>query len=398
MGSTTASKKWLILGCALAVQVAIAAVATALPVLLPFVKSEFHLTFAEAGLVVNFSFFGSFLAIVVAGWLVDEFGDSIVLVLGCILVGVSAIASSLAPLFVLLLAFVLLMGIGIATPTPAGSTAVRGAFPLRLRGTVMGIRQAGFPLGGFVAALLLPMVAITAGWRTALLAVGVAAVVVGIACFFIYPTPQGRKRGTVKGRGLSMRPIFSRDVVVVGIAGTLLVGGQFVLVTFLIVYLIQDRHQSIATAGIVLAAAQLTGAIGRVAWGTISDRLLGGNRKGSLMLAGGVAAVGSLGLGVMPDYLSLGFVVIIVLVFAFGVLGWNGVLVSFLSELAAPGAEGRTVASGLAVMQPGILLGPLVFGLVVDSTQSFRLAWVLFAAILGVATLILSRTPDRVST
>ena len=41
-------------------------------------------------------------------------------------------------------------GVGSAFPTPAGSKAVMGWFPLAQRGTAMGIRQTGIPLGGHV--------------------------------------------------------------------------------------------------------------------------------------------------------------------------------------------------------------------------------------------------------
>ena len=395
-GQRNVAKRWLILGCALAVQIAVAAVATSLPVLLPLVKAEFNLTFGQAALVVNFSFFGTFFALILAGWFVDEFGERWVLVIGCISVGLAAIACSFAPLFAIILALVLVMGVGMATPTPAGSAAVRSAFPLRLRGTVMGVRQAGFPLGGFLAALLLPMIAIVHGWRIALMLAGIGAVIVGIACFVLYPMPRGRRPDESPQRAsLSMRPIFGNGVLLVGLGGALLVMGQFILITFVIAFLIHDRHVSIATAGFVLAIAQLTGAIGRVAWGVVSDRFLRGNRKLSLVLAAATGAVGSLGLAILSDYAPLPVIVIVIVICAFGILGWNGVLVSFLSETANPGAEGRTVASGLMLTQPGIVIGPFLFGLVVDSTQSFRLAWLLLAAVLGVAILIMSRVPNR---
>ncbi|MDQ6899099.1 MAG: MFS transporter, partial [Candidatus Dormibacteraeota bacterium] len=128
---------------ALAVQTAISVVAAALAVLLPFVKDEFRLTYAEAGIVVNFSFVGGFLTIALAGLVVDALGDRFVLVLGGLLAGAAAMAAAISPNFWVLLVVLAVMGVGVATPTPAGSVAVRRAFPLRLRGMVMSIRQTG---------------------------------------------------------------------------------------------------------------------------------------------------------------------------------------------------------------------------------------------------------------
>lgn len=369
--------------------------AAALAVLLPFLKAEYHLTFAEAGLLANLSYLGTFLTVLLAGWLVDKFGDRLVLVVGSVLTGLLAMLSALSPSFLILLGLILVMGAGIATPTPAGSSAVRSAFPLRVRGTVMGVRQTGIPLGGFVAALSLPMIAVTSGWRAAIFSAGLGATIVGIGVFLVYPRDRSvSPAARMDRRGPGLRSLMGRDVGVIAGAGILLVAAQFCLVTYLIAYLLQERRLSIAMAAGVLAVAQLAGAGGRILWGAISDRLLGGRRAVVLVLTGFTAAVGSLGLAVMPRGLALPLIVVIVIVFALGALGWNGIQISLLSELAVPGTEGRTVALGLMIIQPGIVLGPLLFGLVVDATQSFRLAWALLAAALIVATLILTRAHD----
>lgn len=81
------SGRWVILSVALAIQMATSIVAAALVVLLPLVKAEFHLTFAQAGVVVNFTYVGGFFTIALAGWAVDALGDRLVLVLGGVLTG-----------------------------------------------------------------------------------------------------------------------------------------------------------------------------------------------------------------------------------------------------------------------------------------------------------------------
>ncbi|MEA2683714.1 MAG: hypothetical protein QOK05_2042 [Chloroflexota bacterium] len=393
-GAATAGR-WRILVAALLVQVAVSMGATALAVLLPFVKKEFHLSFAQAGLLSNLSFVGTFGAIVLAGWLVDEVGERLVLVFGSILTGAAAIGAAVSPTLLVMLLPVMVMGIGIATSTPAGSTAVRSAFPPRMRGTIMGVRQTGIPLGGFVAALTLPLIALAWGWREALGVAGATGIVVGAACWFAYPRfarPARRPRTADQPTG--WRSVLTRDVAVLGTAGFILISGQFCLVTYLITYLVQVRHTSIAFAALVLSLAQVAGAVGRIAWGVISDRVVGGRRTPVLVLAAAMAALGSLGLGLLPNDVAIPVIVLDVALFAMGSLGWNGIQVSLLSELAEPGREGRTLGAGLMFLQPGILLGPFIFGLVVDTTKSFQEAWLLLAAALIVATLVMSQARD----
>jgi MFS transporter, ACS family, aldohexuronate transporter len=384
---TIESSRWVVLWIALAIQTANSIVAASLTVLLPLIKSEFHLTFAQAGVLANFSYLGGFFTLALAGWAVDAFGDRVVLVVGALVTGFAAVACALAPTFVMILVALLIMGAGLSTPTPAGSIAVRSAFPLRLRGMAMGIRQTGMPLGSLLAALALPSIALWAGWRTAVAAAGAVSIVAAIVGLRFY---RSKRLGTSGERGGSLLHILTRDITVAAISGTLMVSGQMCLLTYLIAYLIHDRHLSITAAAVYLALASLAGVFGRVFWGVVSDRLLSGSRRRAVLLAGATGAAGSLALAILPSALPLPVIAAAVLVCATGAVGWNGVQVSFLSELARPGTEGRSVGVGQTIQQPGILIGPFLFGLVVDMTGSFRPAWALLAGFLVLAMLIMS--------
>ncbi len=57
------------------------------------------------------------------------------------------------------------------------------------------------------------------------------------------------------------------------------------------------------------------------------------------------------------------------------------------NEMIEPRSEGRGVGLGQMIQQPGILLGPFLFGRIVDATASFRLAWLLVAGFLLLAML-----------
>jgi MFS family permease len=382
------SGRWTVLAIALASQIATSVVAFALPVLLPFVKSEYHLTFAAAGLVVNFAFVGVMLTTALAGWAVDAFGDRFVLITGCLVTGVAAIVCGLAPNLAVLLAVLVLMGGGIGTTTPAGSIAVRSAFSVYMRATVMGIRQTGVPIGALLGALVLPWIAVRGGWRDALAVAGVMALAMAILTRAVY-RPVPRSDGP-NWRGLGLLQTLTREIAVASGAGLLLVAGQIAVMTYLVAFLIHDRGMGVTAAGAYLGAANLAGAVGRVAWGILSDRMLGGSRRYAILLAGATAALGSAGLAFLPIDTPTPVLGVAVLVCAVGAIGWNGVQISLLSELAAPGAEGRAVGMGIMLQQPGMLIGPFLFGLVVDASGSFRAAWLLLVAYFVLAILVIS--------
>jgi len=332
----------------------------------------------------------------VAGWVVDPVGDRLILVLGAFVSGVAALLCAAAPTFLLVIVALLVMGAGSAMPTPAGSVAVRAAFPLRLRGMVMSIRQTGVPIGGFVAALILPSIAVSAGWRAALATAGGVSIAIGLVALSSYrPGPRGVQ---APGDSWSLLRVLTRDLTIAAISGMFLVASQVCLLTYLIVYLIHDRGLAVTTAALFLALAQLAGAGGRVFWGIVSDRVMRGRRRPAILLAAGTGAVASLSLAILPGNAPFPLLVVAILACAVGAVGWNGVQISFFSELAKPGTEGRSVGLGLMIQQPGILIGPFLFGLLVDMTGSFRPAWLLLAGFLTIAVLIMSGVRESLPT
>src|SRR5579884_1055470 len=181
-----AGRRWWILAAALTVQSTISLIGQGLPALVPFVKTDLDLNHAQAGVFATITGLGTFLALFAVGWAVDRAGDRAVLVGGGVLTGLLTVAAAFAPGYPLLLLLLVLVGIGVATPTPAGSTAVMREFPIRQRGVVMSVRQTGIPLGGAVAAVTLAPLAALWGWRTALIAGGVAALAGALAGHLCY--------------------------------------------------------------------------------------------------------------------------------------------------------------------------------------------------------------------
>jgi MFS family permease len=367
-------------------QIAISTLSASLAPLLPFVKSEFGLTYGQAGLIANIAFLGTMASLLVAGWAVDALGERIVIVTGGVIAGLAAIAAGLSPILVMLIVALVVLGIGVGTATPSGTSAIRAVFARDERAFAMGVRQMGIPIGGLLAALILPSLAISHGWRLGVVAAGCAAVVIALVLAVTYPrrhTGQGSSRQAGRAARLT------KNVALTGAAGNFLLAGQICLVTYLVVFLVRDWKMSITTAGLLLAVAQAAGALGRLGWGMVSDRLLNGSRRTVLIMAGLVSAGGCLVLSLLPVESPHVWLVLTIALLAGGAVGWTGVQMTLLSELAAPGFEGRTVALGMFLQQPSILLTPLAFGLIVDWTGSFRIAWQVLAAFVLIGALVL---------
>lgn len=386
--------RWRILGSALLIQVTISIVTQAFPALAPFAKGDLGLSRPEIGIFATILNLGTMIALLPAGWAVDVLGERRVLVAGGIAAGLVTAVTALAPSFAVFLPLLIIIGLAGATPTPAGSTAIISAFHLRDRAFVMSIRQAGVPLGGALAALILPPIAIAAGWRRALF---VAAGLAILGAFIGYAMVRGaprKPRGRIRRNPGSFRAVATHDATFIGLAAIFLTLGQFVLVSYIALYLFEAWHMSLAEASWFLVAANAGGVVGRLFWGTVSDRLFHGRRRGPLILVSLIGAAGFIILGWLP--VSTPVLVLLVIVFALGatIIGWNGVYITLLSEIAPSDKRGRSVAYGMAIAQVGIFGGPFAFGVLVDFSGSYRVAWTAVAITLLVAAMLLRQIAE----
>ena len=381
------------LGLAVLAQIAVSIITQGAPLLAPIVQADLGLTRAQVGLFNSALMGGSFVMMLTAGWMVDTRGERAALIGGTLVVGLFCLLILTTHQFATALLVLFAAGIGGAFPTPAGSKAVMGWFPPQLRGTAMGIRQTGIPVGGAIAAALLPGIALALGWRSAIALGGMACFIAAAACWVGYRNPEEPPVGTGQMETLPPATHVGRRVVALGIAGGLLTLGQFTLITYLSLYLTETRQLPVTVCAALLFGAQLAGAAGRVLWGIASDRLFARRRKPALLWANGISALGALVIGWLPLSTPLWAIAVIVIFHAFNTLGWHGNWVAMIVEIGGPTRQGRTVSQGMTLMYPGIIVLPPLFGWFVDHTHSWTGAWTLLAGILlvGVGIVALTR-------
>jgi len=389
-------RRWWILAAAVTVQTTVSIIVQGYPAVVPFVKADLHLTLAEVGVFASIPGLGMAMGVLAAGWAVDHFGDRSVLLYGGLATGLVALAALLSPSYGILLFALVIVGVGAATPTPAGSTAVMLEFASHRRALVMSFRQTGVPAGGAIAALALPLIAIHQGWRAAIAVAAITAVVGALLCGVFYriagtrrdPPPVAEKDAP------RFRSLFTRDLAFVGVSGIMLVMGQYCLVSYLVLFLNQTWGVPLVLASTFLAATQLAGAVGRPFWGWFSDMFVGGSRKLALVYVSAIGAAAIAAIAWLPPGSPFIFMLIAIVIAGGCVVGWNGVWITLLAESAPPGLRARSIATGLTINQPTILLGPWLFGLFVEATGSYRLGWTVLAALILSAAWLITRTGE----
>jgi predicted MFS family arabinose efflux permease len=324
-----------------------------------------------------------------AGALADRVGVRGTLVGGQTLVAAGLAAAALAGGYGLLLAGVVAAGLAYGAVNPTSTKGVLVWFAPGSRATVVGIKQAGFPVGGALGAFLLPALAQHLGWRGAL---GAAALLVGgtaLVCGLGYREPPRAVAPGGAAPPLSA-VLRSRPIWLVSLATLLFALVQVAWIGYTPLYLTEVLGFSVVGAGLVLGQAQVAGAVGRVLCGVVSDRLLGGHRLAVLGAAGvGTAIVCGAMAALGPT--SPGAVVALVAV-AFGLfgIGWNGIHQTLLAELAGREQMATAVGLSLALASVGAIAGAPLFGYLVDRLGGYRWGWGALAAAMGLALVLLA--------
>lgn len=379
---------WKLLWVAFAAQAAISLVELGIPVLAPFIKDDLKLSAFAVGIVVTSLNVGRFVGSVPAGQLSDRLGERRVLIASGVGLSVFAMIGALSSYHLLLVALIC-AGVFSGAATPAGSRMVLVAFPRERRGLPMGIRQAAIPLGALVASVALPLLADRVGWRWTLAGATVVPIL-GAVVSALARIPPPPKTAPTRGIGTLREIAQTRKILYAGLWALLFVGGQYALLTYLVLYLENDLGMGRTEAFALLALSNLTGFAGRLIWGWVSDRFFCSRRRPGLELLSVLGILSTVLLAAAPASAATLVAGIGAALGGFCLIGWQGLWVTMVSELAPEGKSGTAVGYALLFTNAGIVVWPPLLGLTADVTGSFRWSWVL----LGVA-LVLSLIPLR---
>lgn len=311
--------------------------------LIPLLHLQRGLPLAQTGLLVAAPTVGTVLTLVAWGALADRHGERWVIAGGLALTAVFAFAAAAVPGYTGLGLLLLLGGAAAASTNAASGRVVIGWFPRSRRGLAMGIRQMSQPLGVAIAALTVPPLADRAGIWAPLLLAGLLTAILALACAVGItnpPRPAAAQAGqSAEGPANPYRG--NRFLARIHLLSLLLVVPQFTLSIFGLVWLITALGWSATAAGAVIAAAQFTGAIGRILVGQLSDQV--GSRVRVLRwvaVSGIVAMLALAGCGAL--HWAAASAAVLVLASAVSVAD-NGLSYTSVAEAAGPSWSGKAL-------------------------------------------------------
>ncbi len=188
-----------------------------------------------------------------------------------------------------------------------------------------------------------------------------------------------------------MRTIIkSRDIWLLIGAGMCLNAVEFSAMAYFVLYLKEALLIAVVTAGFFLAFLEAGGVFGKPITGLISDRLFHGGRKKVFIVLCCIAFAMGMILFFLPQGTPSWLIILISLIFGFGAIGWGGLNLTLIGEFAGRELAGTVTGMSVVFLMLANMAGPPIFGYIVDTTGSYRMAW-LFLAILAIlaATLLL---------
>ncbi len=335
-----------------------------------------ELRFSEAGLgLAVAAFFGaSALFSIPGGRISERIGAERGILLGAVgsfasLLGIAVVARSLP----VLLGCIALGGLGNGVAQPASNLALARHVRTGRHGVAFGMKQSSIPTATLLGGLAVPVIALTVGWRWAY---ACGAVVAGALALWVVSRPAARVGPPKRPSADSSGGI--RSLVVLAVAGGLASAAANSLGAFLVLWGV-TAGLTPGVSGLVLAVGSISGIAARMALGWAADS----RRSAALgtvawLLVVGAAGFAALATGIVPWFHLAGTL----LGFAAG-WGWPG-----LFNLAIVRAHPEAPAAATGVTQTGVytggVLGPPLFGLLVESA-SYPAAWLAAAAALLVA-------------
>lgn len=310
-----------------------------------------------------------------AGVLTDKIGTRHSLTLSAWVMAMGMLGVGLGQSYLHLCIGMAICGAGYGMINPAAGRAISLWFSPDWRGTLIGLKQTGVPVGGAIGTGLAGL-GIVYGWQLGVILIAIIAACLGSLFWLFLPKNEGRSPAL--SQGLSSQPI--RNVLKTphlsraNLASGLTNGGQFTLWAFLAEVLRQSATLSASLITLCMGLLQLGTLIGRLFWGVMNDRTFGKDPAKTLQWICAVAFFGALLLILQAELQLWALAPIAALLLGFSTCSATGLHITLTLALAPPSYTGTAIGYTMLVTNLGGVIAPLIFGLVFDLAGTWGFA------------------------
>ncbi|MDR7486497.1 MAG: MFS transporter [Armatimonadota bacterium] len=358
-------------------------------VLFPVWAAQFHLSYAQVGLIKTLYTGGMSLSQIPAGLLAERRGERGLLVLGTAVTAWGFLTAALwVEGFASLALTLLVAGVGSGVQHPLASSLVSKTYETGPRRAALGAYNFSGDLGKIGATAAVGLAVAAVGWRLAaggygtLGLLGAATIWAALARLGVGgPQPTGAA-GT-PGDGWGIRD--SRGFLALAAMGLIDNGTRSAFLVFLPFALIA-KGSSPAGVGLALAVLFVGGAVGKLVCGLLAERL-GVIRM--VVLTETATALGIVAIVAAPLGLALGLLIPM----GIALNGTSSVLYGTVADLVIPARRSRAYGLYYTVSLGASGVAPLVYGMVGDALGVPGTLAVIAAVVLTTLPLTLALRP-----
>ncbi|PFD31247.1 MFS transporter [Bacillus cereus] len=358
-----------------------------------FWKEEYSLTNMQSGLLVSVVNIGPLFCMLFVGRLLDRYNEKILITISSFLLGGSLLLTNTVNEFTGLLFVLLFVGAFYSVSQPGGSKVIIKWFSKENRGLAMGIRQAGIPIGGMLAGVLIPFLTIKYNVAYAINIIACICIIGGFLFFIFYKEPYVQEKVKEERIKLSFwmqlkAVMCKKELYPIYITGICMISLQMVLVGHFIKFLVMEQSITPILAGKVFSIVFFSGMIGRVVLAAVSDLLYKGNRSTPLFIVVCISIGFILMFVISIHTITIGVLYGVSALLGFFSIGWFSLFMVEVAESASEESVGMTVSFALTLNQIAIIVAPVLFGYIVDE-KGYTYAWLCIVVLLSISAVSL---------
>jgi MFS family permease len=360
-----------------------------LPMLFPFLKEQFGVSYVELGFALTVFAVISGLTQAPMGYLADHIGARKILLTGLTLGGFALIMLGLHLSYSWLIASAVLLGLANSVYHPADYAILSTHMDVARMGRAFSIHTfAGF-LGGAVAPAIVAALVATIGGHGALIVAGATGPLVALLLIVVGIPDASAADRKVDGVHPPQQNIITPALIVLTIFFTLLSLSNAGIGNFGVVALMSGYGASFSLANIALTAFFGFSAVGVLAGGFLADRTRRHGQVAAACYAANAAIVLVIATVNLPSLLLMA---------AMGTAGFLGGVIApsrdmLVRNTAPAGAAGRAFGIVSTGFNLGGIASPLLFGWIMDQNSPH---WVFGASVVFmILTVLLALVTDR---
>jgi FSR family fosmidomycin resistance protein-like MFS transporter len=357
-----------------------------LPPLFPLLKDEFGVDYVQLGFAIAILNGVTALTQAPVGFLVDRFGARGILIAGLALFSLAMGLVGVWPSYPILLLLMVVAGLGNSVFHPADYAILSAAVDTRRMGRAFSIHTFGGYAGFALAPPVIVALAAAFGWRLALLLAGATGLVVAAVMLansgVLRPEAEAGRRRTASAAAPGWRLLLSAPILMALLFFVMLAISLGGYMSFSAAAIQALYRVDLAAASVPLTCYLVASTGGVLVGGWIADR----TRQHHLVVAVCFVLIALFSAAVA---LFLPPVALVAVLFAFTGL-FSGVVAPsrdmMVRQITPTGSSGRVFGFVTIGLNIGGVLGPMLFGLVLDWGEPGHLFWTIAA--LSLLTLI----------